>query len=101
MLICICTCNKLAQEIGCNLIMPTWFNLSIGPYLRHQSDKRHNLGLFFGEGKIRGLNKLFKLLDSVGKCDFTNCVAGHIRLGDYPEPVRIPIHWYKKKNNSL
>lgn len=131
---------KLAQETGCKLITPTWFNLSIGPYLRHQSDKRHYLGLFSDEGEIRGLNKLFKLywnknqivvveglglyfaelldsasvikkyieaqvvpkqLYSVNKYDFTNCVAVHIRLGDYPEHVRVPIHWYKKKIDSL
>lgn len=52
---------KLAKETGCKLIMPTWFNLSIGPYLRHQSDKCHYHGLFSGEGEIRGFNKLFKL----------------------------------------
>lgn len=29
--------------------------------------------------------------------DFTNCVAVHIRLGDYPEEHRTPTEWYKEK----
>lgn len=41
------------------------------------------------------------LLDLLNNFDFTNCVAVHVRLGDYPENVRIPIDWYKKKIESI
>lgn len=37
------------------------------------------------------------LLKSVNNYDFQNAVALHIRLGDYPERVRVPISWYKEK----
>lgn len=42
-----------------------------------------------------------KIFESVDRHDFTNCVTVHIRLGDYPKQVRVPIYWYKKKINSF
>ena len=33
--------------------------------------------------------------------DFTNCVAIHVRLGDFVEQRRVPISWYKLKIESL
>ena len=45
---------KRARETKCQLITPTWFNLSFGPYFRHEADKRHYLGLFRGEGEVVG-----------------------------------------------
>ncbi len=47
-----------------SLIEPTWFNLSLGTYLRRQSDKRHYLGLFNNYGSIYGIKKLLLLLFS-------------------------------------
>ena len=38
-----------------------------------------------------------KILASVDAFDFTNCVAVHVRLGDYEESRRIPFEWYKSK----
>lgn len=131
---------SIAKRDGLKIIAPTWFNLSIGPYLRHQSDKRHYFGLFNHLNEISGLNKWLKLtfykkqiqqveglggyfrdfiddadivalyieehvhpklLEVVNGYDFTNCVAVHIRLGDYSERVRIPIKWYKEKIEYL
>lgn len=129
-----------AYHTGAKIVSPTWFNLGIGPYIRHQKDKRHYLGLFISKGEISGLNKVFKLLLDKGNVeivsglndyfksildeseivasyieshvnpvvlkrldgfDFTNCVAVHIRLGDYPESVRVPIAWYKRKIEDI
>lgn len=131
---------KRAKELNCKIISPTWFNISIGPYLRHQSDKRHYLGLFTSEGEVCGFKKVFdlfccrnkievveglgcyfsdildcagiikqyieqhvnkKVLAPVNKYNFNDCVAVHIRLGDYPENVRVPIKWYKEKIETL
>lgn len=131
---------SIAKREGLRVITPTWFNISIGPYIRHQADKRHYWGLFNSKNEISGLNKWYKLtfcknqikeveglggyfrdfLDDAGfvasyieehvqqhllkvvnRYDFTNCVAVHIRLGDFPEHVRIPISWYKEKIEYL
>lgn len=137
-----------AKKYNAKLIKPTWFNLTIGPYLRHQSDKRHYLGLFDCKDEIHGFSRLVKLLfgkrytdknefekveagilveegiydffeplighseyvrdyivnhvcngllDSVNNYDFSNCVAVHVRLGDFPENRRIPISWYESQ----
>lgn len=37
---------KYAHRTGARMIAPTWFNISLGPYLRRQPDKRHYLHLF-------------------------------------------------------
>lgn len=34
---------------------------------------------------------------NVDAFDFSNCIAVHVRLGDYPENVRVPISWYVEK----
>ncbi len=125
---------------GGELITPTWANLSLGPYIRHQQDKRHYLGLFSSANEISGIKKLLllsvckrrikviegldpyfaDLLDnakeicryieihvkpnvllSVKEYDFSNCVAIHIRMGDYPEKFRVPISWYLLKIDEL
>ena len=52
---------SLAQKLNAQIITPTWFNISIGPYLRRQSDKRHYFGIFRSVGEVRGLKKLFIL----------------------------------------
>ena len=36
-------------------------------------------------------------MEKVNSFDFNNCIAVHIRLGDYPKNVRVPIAWYKEK----
>lgn len=41
------------------------------------------------------------LLEKVNAYDFTDCVAVHVRLGDYPEHVRIPISWYKERVQEM
>ena len=51
-----------AHKSGAKLITPTWFNINIGTYLRHQADKRHYLGLFNSKGEVCGLKKLFVLM---------------------------------------
>lgn len=125
-----------AYRSGAKIITPTWFNIGVGPYIRHQKDKRHYLDLFSSQGEIYGINKFFKmlffrkdieiitglgnyfedildeselvaqyieshvnpkLLQIINVFDFSNCVAVHVRLGDYPERIRVPIVWYKQK----
>lgn len=40
------------------------------------------------------------LLNSLNNFDFRECVAVHIRLGDFPESRRIPIQWYVSMINK-
>ena len=125
-----------ANRRNLKIIAPTWFNISIGTYIRHERDKRHYLNLFNHKNELSGLYQLYlrlfkrnqilkvegidgffaPLLDnnkivfdyiyehikperltSVNAFDFVNCVAVHIRLGDYNESRRIPFEWYKSK----
>ena len=51
----------IAHLTGAKLISPTWFNLSIGTYLRRQADKRHYLGLINSNNEIDGIKKVFFL----------------------------------------
>jgi len=39
--------------------------------------------------------------ESVEKFDFKNCVAVHVRLGDYPTALRTPISFYKRHIDRL
>lgn len=133
----------LAHRYNAKIIAPTWFNLTIGPYIRKQKDKRHYLGLFNHKQESSWLNLVFnkttrdeaefctnggvlivegiydffkpllgyggivneyilnhisdRLLDSVYNHDFSNSVAVHIRLGDFPESRRVPMSWYVEK----
>lgn len=131
---------KYVHKTGAKMIHPTWLNISIGPILRNERDKRFYTGIFNSIGEITWLRKFFKLcfdkdnirieegldpyfadllddssiiseylykhtiptlLEKIESFDFTNCVAVHIRLGDYPESVRVPIEWYKGKILSI
>lgn len=49
-----------SKKYGAKIISPTWFNLSIGPYLRGQQDKRHYSDIFKKES-VSGLKKLYFL----------------------------------------
>ena len=40
-------------------------------------------------------------LAKVNAFDFTNCVAVHVRLGDYVPERRVPISWYIERINEL
>lgn len=129
-----------AHEHNAKIIAPAWFNICVGPYLRHESDKRHYLGLFGSKGEVSGLNKLLILsfyrcstevvsglnhyfedfiedadyvskyienhvadgvLAKVYDFDFSNCVAIHIRLGDYLKDFRVSFSWYKSKIEKM
>lgn len=125
--------NKIKN--GGYFISPTWTKFSIGPYLRHEKDKRAYTSLFKSNG-LSGLAKLVVLflnklslisiekVDSLGDyfvslvpyqkeiklyfqsiirpeaiqkvsdCNFSDFIAIHVRLGDYPEDYRIPIEWF-------
>lgn len=52
----------IAHLTGAKLISPTWFNLSIGTYLRKQADKRHYLGLIDTGDEISGIKKAYLLV---------------------------------------
>lgn len=137
-----------SKKYNAQIIAPTWFNLTIGPYLRHQSDKRHYLGLFNNTNEVTGISRLLKIcfrkkyvdktafekvdsgilvekdiydffeplkghsdcvrdyiiahvckgiLRDVDTFDFSNCVAVHVRLGDFPMSRRVPMSWYVSK----
>lgn len=116
-------------------ISPTWLKFSIGPYLRHERDKRNYANLFkskgltgfkkatvllkikLGGGKclyFQGLNRYFTDINphqpdvkaffdsiinkhkiaTVDEDELKDCVAVHVRLGDYVSQLRIPIAWY-------
>jgi hypothetical protein len=137
-----------SKKYNLELIEPTWFNLSIGPYIRNQKDKRHYNNLFKPYGKLKGLKKIYLLnrykhipyfpglitdkkcvifiveglnnyfeeivyehkivkeyfykiirpniFDKLSKIEFSNAIAIHVRMGDYPEQLRTPLLWYKK-----
>lgn len=51
-----------AKKYNIEFIEPTWFNLSIGTYIRGQKDKRHYLGLFNNFSSNSDLKKVFLLL---------------------------------------
>lgn len=38
-----------------------------------------------------------KLLAPIRDFDFSNCIATHVRLGDFTQERRIPLTWYKQK----
>lgn len=50
------------------MIAPTWFNLSIGTYIRCQTDKRHYLGLFNSRHEITGIRKALLLSTKSKSC---------------------------------
>lgn len=131
---------SIANKKNARIITPTWFNICIGPYIRHELDKRHYLGLFNSKGEISGINKLIKLscctkqtevvcglgmyfedflddaeyvsqyieshvcknlLCAVNDYDFSDCIAIHVRLGDYGAKHRVPLSWYINKIKEL
>lgn len=51
----------LANKLNLPLIAPTWFNFTIGPWIRMQKDKRHYLGLMGSDGEISGVKKIWLL----------------------------------------
>lgn len=139
---------SIAKKYNLPIIAPTWLNLTIGPWLRMQQDKRHYIGLMRSTREISGIKKIWLLntlkhvnehdaynpednviievsglgdyfvpiipshhivapyiishihernIKRVNDYDFTNCVAIHVRLGDYSPEWRIPLSWYKSK----
>lgn len=52
----------VAHRYGAKIIKPTWFNLSLGTYIRREKDKRHYCNLITSQGEIKGLKRLFTLL---------------------------------------
>lgn len=52
----------VACETNATIIYPTWFNLSIGTYLRRQIDKRHYGGIFSPKEEVFGLKKVVLLI---------------------------------------
>ncbi|RHR28737.1 hypothetical protein DWX43_12430 [Clostridium sp. AF19-22AC] len=52
----------LADELGADLIFPTWPSIKIGPWLRKEKDKRFYSGLFRpSKTQVAGFNKLVAL----------------------------------------
>lgn len=51
----------IAERNGWNFVNPTWGNITLGPYVRNEKDKRHYFGLFKKTG-ISGLSKIMYLL---------------------------------------
>lgn len=79
------------------LIRPTWFNLSLGTYIRRQSDKRHYLGLINGCGEVGGVKRLWllifcsKTIDAVN-FDYSSCKVLTVEgIYDFFRPL-IPHH---------
>lgn len=72
---------SLSKKNHYPMLSPTWFNLSLGPYIRKQADKRHYIGLFNRSEEISGLKKFFIL-----------CFYKHIKEKDA---------FNKKRKNSV
>lgn len=77
-----------AQSTGQLIISPTWFNLSIGTYLRKQIDKRHYTSIFTPE--INLLRKLFLIIFHQEKIE---TVSG---INDYFNPLKGKNHIIRK-----
>ena len=74
----------VAKESGARFIEPTWFKLSIGPYIRGEKDKRHYFKIFNTIG-VSGLSKLMVLLrksdyDDDNLLAFINASSGVCRI---------------------
>lgn len=52
----------VAHRYGAKIIRPAWLNLSLGTYLRNETDKRHYHNMMTGQGEAGGLKRLFLLL---------------------------------------
>lgn len=137
----------MAEKYNAKIIAPTWFNISLGPILRRERDKRFYCGLFNHHDEVTGVRRLWLLLfgqrtqdeisfsrkqnilevegiwdffkpllghsraisaylerhvnqsclKHIERLDFTDCVAVHIRLGDFVADRRIPMSWYLSK----
>lgn len=66
-----------AKKSGNPIITPTWFNLSIGTYLRKQSDKRHYIGLFSSKGEISGFSKFNIIFLQRKSCEMITGLDGY------------------------
>lgn len=51
----------MANAFSAKIITPAWFNLSVGTYIRGQSDKRHYSNLFISE-EVKGFKKILVFL---------------------------------------
>jgi hypothetical protein len=51
----------LAKKNNYEYISPTWYKISLGPYLRSEKDKRHYFGLFKKYG-LTGIRKLYFII---------------------------------------
>lgn len=58
------------------IITPTWLNLSIGTYIRQQTDKRHYSGLFSNKNEIHGLKKIFLLTKLQSTANIQKFISG-------------------------
>lgn len=83
-----------AKENHAIFVEPTWFKLSIGPYIRKEKDKRHYLGLFKHYG-LRGLKKLICIKKHHYKenqiNDFKSATSGVLEvygLGNYFQDIK-------------
>ncbi len=52
----------IAHHYGAKIIKPTWFNMSLGTYVRKEKDKRHYSNLMTSQGELKGLKRLCTLL---------------------------------------
>jgi hypothetical protein len=137
----------MAEKYNAKIIAPTWLNISMGPILRGERDKRFYSGLFNHKNEVTGLHRLWLLLfgkrtvnedffskserimqvegiwdffqpllghskviatyleqhvnesciQKIKDVDFSDCVAVHVRLGDFVEDRRVPMAWYVSK----
>ena len=62
----------------------------LGNYFRDLIDEAEHCSDYI----IQHINP--KIKELVNKFDFTNCVAVHVRLGDYPQSLRTPLSFYKR-----
>jgi hypothetical protein len=50
-------CRVWCEETGAAMVAPNWFKLRLGPYLRHESDKRNYFLLFHSGGAVSGARR--------------------------------------------
>lgn len=76
-----------AKKHQIRLINPAWINISIGPYLRREVDKRHYLSIYYKNG-VSGIIKAYIFLQNLINCLYNKSVIYIIEdIEDYFQPL--------------
>jgi hypothetical protein len=79
-----------AERYRCKFIWPTWTSIRIGPWLRHERDKRTYHGLFkHNDGYVYGISKYWALLTNPKVYTDERPVSHGIRIFNYQNAMKM------------